>query len=107
MIKDAPTPIGHYADVKDGFCRTALIVDDPNAGSVDVVVFIGGKMVRVCQINISIGEVGTSEEYLIVDTIDVDRRYDKRRALVFPEEGAGSMEMPANALVSADFRKGS
>lgn len=85
------------------FVRTALMIEGTDTGSVDVVNKAGK---RLCQINISLGTAKECDEYLIVDVIDVDKRYTKRRALVFSPDKRAEMDVPEGGnLVSTDFRK--
>jgi hypothetical protein len=81
-VKDAQTKVTTYDDTKDGFKRTALIIDTAKGGhaskggSVDLV-DVTGK--RLAQVNINLCDDGT----LIVDVIDVDKQYTCNRAIGF------------------------
>jgi hypothetical protein len=101
---DAQTRTATYDDGK--FVRTALIIDEdgPNGSqSVDVIRIVDGRPVRLCQINLFDYR---DEDSLIVDVIDVDARFTRRRALVFsPTAGRSELAVPKEGnLVSVDFR---
>jgi len=84
------------------FIRTALVVGDGDTGSVDLVDTRG---VRLAQVNISFIPKRDGEEVLIVDVIDVDKRYTERRALVFSPTSRQAVDVPEGGnLVSTDFR---
>lgn len=94
----AYTPTSTYDD--GTFTRTALVMTTGETGSVDVCLPDG---TRLCQINVSVCDGG---DVLIVDTIDVDRRYSVKRALTFSTEKREIVNVPTGGtLVSADFRK--
>ena len=79
------------------FLRTAIVVPAPRAGSIDV---IDKRGKRVCQINTFVGE-----DSLIVDVLDVDKRFPLKRALCFTKQERRVMEtFEASSLVSVDFR---
>lgn len=123
--KLALTPVETYHDPKsDCFERTALVIDLPSAsqgGSVDIVTRDprDGSLVRLCQINIGYGhtlpfpddldgaKTYDAESYLIVDVIDVDDAWSKRRAMVFGvSAGRRVLDVPKGGnLVSTDFRR--
>lgn len=100
--KDAYTKINVYDD--GTFIRTALVIGTGDTGSVDIV---DSEGVRLAQVNISLvrGHAEDGGEVLIVDTIDVDKRYDSKRALVFSPTSRAHSDVPeGGSLVSADFR---
>jgi len=73
--KDAYTKISVHDD--GTFVRTALVANGGDTGSIDLV---DAKGVRLAQVNISLlrGHAEDGGECLIVDVIDVDRRYSRR-----------------------------
>ncbi len=78
------------------FVRTALVaIPGGDSGSV-AIVNPEGK--RFALVNVFLYEDGT----LIVDVIDTDEQYEKRRALVFNDGQRQSL--PAGKVISADFR---
>lgn len=96
VSRPAPTRTTTYDD--STFVRTALIAEG-EGGSVDVVTADGR---RLCQINIF---WSVEDESLIVDVIDVDDRYEDRKAVVFPKKGGPGRIVKSRSIVSADFRK--
>ena len=95
MSKNAETKTTTFDD--GTFLRTALVVYDPHVGSIDVLDKRGN---RVCQINIFVGE-----NSLIVDVLDVDKRFPHKRALCFSKQERRAMEtFEESSLVSVDFR---
>lgn len=84
------------------FIRTAIQpqLGGEGGGSIDI---LGRDGERVCQINIFTYDHGA----VIVDVIDVDRRYDNKRALVDPGGEHRQPGVPVHYLVSADFRNAS
>jgi UDP-glucose 4-epimerase len=81
------------------FLRTAIVVDEAHVGSLDVVDKTGK---RICQVNIFVGEESGS---LIVDVIDVERRFANKRALAFAGHDRRDMEaFDTSSLISVDFR---
>lgn len=100
--KDATTKVATFASER--FKRTALVIGaKQDDGSVDVLRKDG---TRIAQINIFYGEGDGRKdgEFLIVDVIDVDKRFPVRRALVFANHKQQSIEVGDGNLVSADFR---
>ncbi len=117
-VQDATTPTTTFQD--EHFIRTALVVSndaDPErgtmgrCGSFDVVRIVGGKVERLAQINIfHTSESGDpareGEELLMVDVIDVDKRYTTRRALVFSPTERGHLDVPKGGnLVASHFAR--
>jgi hypothetical protein len=101
---DATATIQTRKDHDDGFTRTALVLDK-GGPSVDLVTPDGR---RVAQINISysVSKEDGGEEYLIVDVIDVDKRFPQRRALHFTDQTRHCADLGPDAnLVSTDFRR--
>jgi len=131
-VQDAITPTTTFES--EHFVRTALVVSndaDPGreAGSVDVVRIVGGKVERLAQINIfyiakSVDQTVTCEDHLhvsdpecevcaeeleqaegqevlMVDVIDVDKRYTTRRALVFASRERKSIDVPKGGILVA------
>lgn len=100
--RDARTKTTEHID--DGFVRTALVIDprDTECGSIDLVDLAG---VFLARINIGICRDKEDGETLIVDTIDVAKRYTKHMACAFPN-GMRTRIDGAGPLVSADFRGG-
>lgn len=95
MSKNAETKTTTFDD--GTFLRTALVVRAPRAGSIDV---LDKRGKRVCQINIFVGEGS-----LIVDVLDVDKHFPRKRALCFTKQERRVMEtFEASTLVSVDFR---
>lgn len=89
----------HVTTHDDGtFLRTAI---QPNGGprsgqgSIDV---LGHNGERLCQLNVFTYENGN----VIVDTIDVDDRYEERNALTFRD--GGREFLPTDKVISADLR---
>ena len=95
---DAQTSIGSYNDGK--FVRTALVIDGTeNTGSVDVLDKNGH---RVAQLNVFVSEDGG----LMVDVIDIEKRFAVKRALAFANGQRESMTVPeGGSLVGVDFRR--
>ena len=84
------------------FIRTALVCDHHN-GSVDLVAADG---TRLAQVNIFYASNSDGHECLIVDVIDVDKRYSNLRALAFSNEKREIVNVPPGGnLVSVDFRR--
>lgn len=102
--KDATTRTTTRTDTEDGFTRTAIVCDAGDGPSVDLVTSSG---VRLAQVNISFTLDDEGNEVLIVDVIDVDKRYQRRRALAFSPKVRREMKVPrGGTLVSVDFRAG-
>lgn len=82
--------------------RTAIVVGkNPNGGSIDV---LDDNLKRVAQINVFVMHDG---DHVIVDVIDVENRYTKKRALTDPGSNREDRtQSPFNFLVSADLKKG-
>lgn len=103
--EDARTPTTTYDDGK--FVRTALVVGEGEYGSVDVVCARTGK--RLCQLNVFYEPKAAdgAEDALMVDVIDVEKRYPARRALVFSRtKGRSHINVPEDGnLVGVDFRR--
>lgn len=108
---DATSTITTRKDPRDGFTRTAIVVEGGDTGSIDLVT-PDGK--RVAQVNISYmpsaGDEGAKEECLIVDVIDVDDVFPDRRALVFNPKSRTRARIVTKVpkctnLVSTDFRR--
>jgi hypothetical protein len=98
--RDAFTQTAVYDD--GTFTRTALVVGDGDTGSIDLV---DARGVRLAQVNISFIPKRDGEEVLIVDVIDVDKRYASKRALVFSPTSRAELDVPEGGnLVSTDFR---
>jgi hypothetical protein len=102
--REAHTKTTTHDDGK--FIRTAIVCEGGNTGSIDLVTADG---IRLGQINISFlperSSVGGEPECLIVDVIDVDERYEKRRALAFSNKERKILDVPEGGkLVSVDFR---
>jgi len=100
VSKNAETKITIFDD--GHFVRTAIVVDDANVGSIDVVDKSGQ---RVCQINVFVGELS-----VVVDVIDIDKRFPQKRALCFTNQGYGENRrildaFKTSSLVSVDFRR--
>jgi len=100
---DATSTIQTRKDPKDGFTRTAIVVEGNDTGSIDLVDRHGN---RLCQINVSYLPSSDGEETLIVDVIDVDKRFTTRRALAFSPADRRILDVPQGGnLVSVDFRR--
>jgi hypothetical protein len=100
--KDAFTQTAVYDD--GTFIRTALVIGTGDTGSIDLV---DSEGVRIAQVNISLvrGYVEDGGEVLIVDTIDVDKRYARKMALCFSNGERRMLNVPeGGSLISADFR---
>ena len=105
--KSAQTSVATYYDpTSDAYERTAIVINEADAGSVDVLVRRDGRLVRVCQINAThFAATRDGEEHLIVDVIDVDDRYSQKRAMSFAPSERWSQDVPKGGnLVSTDFR---
>jgi hypothetical protein len=80
------------------FVRTALVLSNTETGSVDVVDAAGNFLARLNLCAIESGGV-------IVDVIDVDKRYAVKRAMTFAGGERRAMTVPEGGnLVSVDFR---
>ena len=96
MSKNAETKTTTFDD--GAFLRTALVVDEAHVGSIDVVDKRGK---RLGQINIFVGE-----DSLIVDVLDIEKRFPNKRALAFTRHSSRDMDaFPESTLVSVDFRR--
>lgn len=79
------------------FVRTALVVEGPGVGSIDLVNKAGK---RIAQVNISY-----SPNCLIVDVIDVDKKFKQRRFHAFSNNERKDVDFPKDGkLGSVDFR---
>lgn len=79
--------------------RTALVISPGDTGSVDVL-DKDGK--RLCQLNISHSpNAADGEDWFNVDVIDVDERFEKRRALSFSHGERTEMAVPKGGLIVA------
>lgn len=99
----------------DGFIRTGIVLsNEERTGSgiksVELTRIRNGKVERIALLNIVYSE--TDGEHLIVDVIDVDKRYAKRRALAFGPptaacpSGRVDMTAPENGtVISVDLSK--
>jgi predicted amidohydrolase len=95
--RDAKTQVTEHDD--GSFIRTALVIDpNDNGGSVDIVDVDGKLLARV---NVFLSARGSKEETLMVDVIDVDRRYTVRRGLGFVRGERRMIEV--GDLVGAHF----
>lgn len=101
---DATSEIRTRKDPKDGFTRTAIVVEGEDTGSIDLVTKDGR---RVAQVNVSFLPNSEGEECLIVDVIDVDNQYTLKRAFSFAPGTRGlNLTVPEGGnLVSTDFRR--
>jgi hypothetical protein len=88
------------------FVRTALVIENDKYDNVGSIVLVNKSGKRIAMLNISYNAMShKGEEYLIVDVIDVDRRFDNRRALGFSNTERTEMHAPKDGkLISVDFR---
>lgn len=99
---DATTRTTTRMDRVDGFTRTALVITgESGSGSVDLV-DVEGK--RLAQVNV-FHDPATG--HLMIDVIDVDKLYTRRRALVFSPTSRAHLDVPEGGnLVGVDFQRG-
>jgi hypothetical protein len=105
VSQDATQEPATYDDGK--FIRTALVASDGKAGSFDVVAEVHGQRVRLAQINLFYFPRSDAEgggDRVIVDVIDVDRRYRDKFAIGFSQTERARIDMPSGGSVfSVDF----
>lgn len=110
--RDAFTPTTTFDDGR--FQRTAIVVYDSShpadfadkQGSVDVVRIVDGKVQRLAQINLFHAVNSDGQELLMVDVIDVDKRYPTRRALVFSPTSRAHLDVPEGGnIVASHFAR--
>ena len=102
-VRDAQTPVTTYNDGK--FILTALVMKGEGTGSI-AILDANGR--RLAEVNISYLPECTdpNEEVLIVDVIDVEKRWTRKAGLVFNNHQRQRLELDAPSnLVSADFRR--
>ena len=97
MSENAETKVATHDDGR--FLRTALVIDPGpgGGGSVDLLSKDGRFLARL---NLFTSESG---DWLALDLIDFEERYDIRRALVFNNGKREGLTAMGN-LVAADFR---
>lgn len=98
--KDAQTRVTTRDDGQ--FVRTAIVINlkrdgERQGGSLDVVDQDGNFLVQIV--------ISAGEDFIIVDTIDVEKRYPKRAAIAFPNKQQKRITIDdKGTIVSADFR---
>lgn len=97
MSEDARATVTEYND--GDFVRTAIVVPEKGQ-SFDLVDEEG---TRIAEINAFVYYDNATLDHIIVDVIDKDELFTKKRALVF-NEGIRH-DLTAGHLVSADFRE--
>jgi uncharacterized protein YfaP (DUF2135 family) len=96
--KSATTPTTTYDDGK--FNRTAIVIA-PGTASIDLVTPDGKLLARM-----NIVAPPSDDSALIVDVVDVEGRYNTKRALCFSQVDRSSCVAPKGArLISVDFRQ--